>query len=110
SVRFGIGGHAVRAAQRGKFAVVVVRDEVRLRSPHVPEKPLGYFPTADHATRHRRHVPAEVVASAALELLREGWRPVLHANFVAVDEGADECLVGKRPEGVEERAKVLVEM
>src|SRR5450759_4818931 len=85
------------------MAVIIFREQIRNRPPHVPKKALGNFRVVHDAARERWQEGQGIVAAALLKFLAELGRPVLSADLVAVYKRVVErpALPGERAEVVE---------
>jgi len=101
SVRLDRVHQSVLVAEFGKMAIVIFRKQIGDRAAHVPQKTLRYRRIVHHATGERGQIFQEVVAASLVKFFAEILRPVLAADFVAVNQRTVERLAGERAEIIE---------
>ena len=85
-VRFNRTHQAMLAAKFGEVAVVIFGKQIRDGPAHVPEKAFGHFGMVHDAAGERGQKLQWIVTATFPEFLAEIFRPVLAADFVAVDQ------------------------
>ena len=86
----------VLVRQLAEAARVVLHHQLRDRLPQVPQEPLGHFQAVHHPPRHHRQEGQGIVAAQPSELLAEGRRPVLRADFPAINVRRHQRLARQR--------------